>query len=117
MATNTTSRKPEAGAVAAYRKQQVSGARPEQLMLELYDYGVAGCLKEDSRLVSAVLVELIAALNFDHEEIATGFFRLYDYCLRQVKRGQFEMPLKILRELRETWAVALSQSQALAVNM
>ncbi len=79
-------------------------------VLLLYDRGIAGCLRRDAQQVSAVLLELIAALDFDHESAAMALFRLYDGCLRKVKAGQFEVPLRILRELHAASALAIAAS-------
>jgi flagellin-specific chaperone FliS len=95
-------------AAAAYVTTQTQAMTPLQAFLELMDFAVAACVAADSRKASAALVELIAALDFNHDEIAGGFYRLYEYCLREVKAGRFEMPLKILGELRQTWRTALA---------
>lgn len=39
-------------------------------------------------------------------------FRLYEYCMREVKCGNFEVTLKILKELCETWIQARENIQA-----
>lgn len=95
-----------------YRTQQVNGAGPGQLLLELYDHAIAGCVARDYKKVSAALVEMIGALNFDYEDIALGLFRLYDWCLRRARAKAWDEVSGILRDLRETWAQALRTSEA-----
>jgi flagellin-specific chaperone FliS len=102
----------ESYARTAYRETQTQGLAPQQLLLQLYDFAIAGCVARDMRRASAALVELIAALDFDYEEIAHGLFRLYEYALRQVKAGQYESALGILRDLRDTWEQALATAGA-----
>ena len=93
-------------AVGSYRSQQVAGAAPAQLLLQLYDHAIAGALNQDQKQVNAALVELIGALNFDYEEIAVGLFKLYDWCMRRARAKDWEEVLGILRELRAAWAQA-----------
>jgi flagellin-specific chaperone FliS len=97
-------------AATAYAATQTRAMTPLQAFLELYDIAIAACVAGDARKASAALVELIAALDFEYEEIAGGFYRLYEYALREVKAGRFEPALKILNELRDTWRIALARS-------
>ena len=87
----------------------------ETLLLGIYEAGIEGCQKQDVRQASAALVELIGALNFDYEEASMGLFRLYDYCLRQVREKKFNEVAQILADLRDTWTEALHQRGALAI--
>ena len=96
-------------ATAVYMTKQAQGMSPQQILLQLYDFAIAGCLARDAQKASAAIVELIAALNFDYEEIATGLFRLYEYSLLEVKAHRFEAAHKILAGLREAWETALSR--------
>ena len=90
-----------------YKMQEVMGARPEQLTLFLYDHAVQGCKKRDEERASRALAQLIDSLNFEYEEVAAGLFRLYEYAMRRVKAGDFDVPLQILSELRDSWAQAI----------
>ena len=90
-----------------YREQEILSAKPEVLVLFLYDYAIRGCKKEDAQLASSALVELIDALNFEYREVAVGFLKLYEYCLRMVKSENYKAALKILTELKDTWAQAI----------
>ncbi len=96
-------------AVDSYRSQQVAGAAPAQLLLQLYDHAIAGAIRQDHKQVNAALVELIGSLNFDYEEIAVGLFRLYDWCMRRARAKDWEEVLGILRELRTAWAQAAAE--------
>src|SRR5207245_11009383 len=87
-------------ATSAYAAQQTQGMSQQQMLLQLYDFAVAGCVAHDGRKASAAIVELIAALNFDYEEIATGLYRLYEYALANVRAKHFDVPRKILPGLR-----------------
>ena len=101
-------------AATAYSLTQAQGMTPLQAFLELFDIAIAGCVARDVRKTSAALVELIAALDFNYEEIAGGFYRLYEYALREVKAERFDFPLKMLTELRDTWRIALARSSGVS---
>lgn len=90
----------------AYLEQEIMTLNPLQLLIKAYDAGITACNRKDEDKASAVLTELIDSLNFDYAEIANALFRLYEYCMREVKRGNFDVTLKILKELRETWVQA-----------
>ena len=87
----------------AYLEQEIMTLNPLQLLIKAYDAGITACNRKDEHKASAVLTELIDSLNFDYAEIANSLFRLYEYCMREVKRGNFDVTVKILKELRETW--------------
>ncbi len=87
----------------AYLEQEIMTLNPVQLLIKAYDAGITACNRRDESKASTVLVELIDSLNFDYAEIANSLFRLYDYCMREIKRGNFDVTLKVLKELRETW--------------
>ena len=87
----------------AYLEQEIMTLNPVQLLIKAYDAEITACNRRDESKASTVLVELIDSLNFDYAEIANSLFRLYDYCMREIKRGNFDVTLKVLKELRETW--------------
>lgn len=103
-------------AASAYVANLTQALAPVDVMLQLYDFAVAGCLARDMRRASAAIVELIAGLNFEYEEMATGFYRLYEYSLREVKAGRFEEAHRILGGLRDTWRQALGRPVEAAVE-
>ncbi len=87
-----------------YVEENLHGLNPVQLLIKLYDVAIASCARRDQGQLSRALVELIAALDFEHRDTALGLFRLYNYCLRQAKTGQFDAVQPILCELRDVWA-------------
>jgi len=77
---------------------------PLQLLIKVYDYAILNCKKKNMEKASKAIVELISALNFDHQEVSMGLFRLYQYCLDRIKQGEFEESVRILEGLKESWA-------------
>mgnify|MGYP000165082295 CR=1 FL=1 len=98
-------------AAAAYGATAAQTLSPVETMLRLYDLGVAACDARDARQASAVLVELIAALDFRHGDFPARLYALFEYALREVKAGRWTMPHRILAELRDAWRQALAPSQ------
>jgi flagellin-specific chaperone FliS len=86
-----------------YREQEIQAMRPEQLVLVTYRIGLKALRKKDRRLAIRVLSELVGGLNFEAGEIAGRLLVLYDYMLRQVREGRFEVAEKMLSELHDTW--------------
>jgi len=81
-------------------------------LLGLYAYGIEGCTQRNMAQVTAALEELISILDFSYGEIAEGFYRLYAFCLRKTREGQFDQVAWILRDLHDTWAQALTDAPA-----
>lgn len=94
----------------SYRTQSVVGLNPGQLLIKTYDLALVALSAGDGDRACRVLTQLIEALDFQYD-VAVGLFRLYRYCMDEVKQGNHEVPAKILRELRDTWAQAVA-SQA-----
>ncbi|MBC7186283.1 MAG: flagellar protein FliS [Calditrichaeota bacterium] len=92
-----------------YREQEILSASPERLVVHLYDFILRCCARQDGSGAARALSVLIDGLNFDYPEIAEGLFRLYDYCLRQVKRQRFEETRTIITELRAAWEQATAR--------
>ena len=87
-----------------YQQQAVTSSSPDQLVVKLYDLGIAACHRQDRNKLRLVLRELIAALNFDQGgEIAQGLYDLYEYCLRESVNGDLEIVTELLGELRDVW--------------
>ncbi len=89
-----------------YHQNSILNATPSELILKLYDLAIISIRKKDFHKAGLVLTELIAALNFEYQEEALGLFKLYRYCQDCLYKGETQMPLQILVELRDTWAEA-----------
>ncbi len=93
-------------AFEGYKNNEIMGLKPVQIILKLYDYVIVNSKKGEADKVNAGLTQLIAALNFDHKQVALGFFRLYRYCQDQSRKGNFEEVVNVIIELRTAWAQA-----------
>jgi len=86
-----------------YRQQDVMGASPIRLVVMAYDVAIQACEQKDfERAVKAISV-LRDALDFDYQEIAVGLFRVYQYCLDCLRKGDYAQAASNLKELRDAW--------------
>ena len=95
-----------------YREQEIQAMCPEQLVLVTYRLGLKALRKKDRRLAIRVFSELVSGLNFEAGDIAGQLLVLYDYMLRQVREGRFEVAERMLSELHDTWEKAIGAEGA-----
>ena len=98
-------------AVAAYARSQVTGASPGQLVVLLFDATLGACRRGDVQQARQGLVELMSSLDLDHLDVAGPLFRLYEYCLDEVRKGNLGEPQHILTELRQSWCEAVARAE------
>jgi hypothetical protein len=96
------------GKVPTYIEQEVYSWSKEKIILKMYDLFIVSCRRKDIQKMSRVLIELMGALNFEYEEIATRLYRLYEYCQRLIFQKRYDDALFIIKELREAWAQAFN---------
>jgi flagellin-specific chaperone FliS len=95
-----------------YRTQQVLGASPMQLVLMVYDVAIVSCEARDPQRAGKAVGELIGSLNFEYREIATDLFRLYEYCLWEIRQNRFQEAATVLRGLKRAWEDAMTADRA-----
>jgi len=91
-----------------YIETEILNLSPIELILKIYDVAIVSCRKKDAEKANKAITELIASLDFDYKEISIPLFKLYQYCQYEIRKGNFENALEILKELRETWAKAFN---------
>ncbi|KUK13467.1 MAG: flagellar secretion chaperone FliS [bacterium] len=113
-----------------YRQTQVQTAKPEQLLLMLYD-GAIGFLKrakvaiEERNIEEAhtflvktqdIIVELMVSLNMEVGELALNLFRLYEYMHHRLVEANINKDtkpidevLRMLQDLRDAWDMAIKK--------
>ncbi len=94
------------GKIPSYLEQEVLSWSKEKIILKMYDLFIISSKRNDIQKMSKVLVELMGALNFDYEEVATRLYRLYEYCQRCIFQKKFDEAIHIIKELRDAWAMA-----------
>lgn len=93
-------------AAKSYRNDQLANLSPVRVIDKLYSIAILACKKNDKALAIKALAELIVGLNFEYEEIASGLFRLYQYCKDCIRQDKMDDAIVVLEELRSTWAEA-----------
>ena len=96
-----------AAGLNSYLTSSVVTLSPGELVLKMYDTALVALLAKDGTRAARVVSGLIDALDFQYRDVALGLFRLYRYCMEEIKRGEYETPARIMRELRDVWAEAL----------
>ncbi len=92
--------------INTYLENQILNARPEELILKVYDFILLNIKKKNYQKANAGFIELIAALNFDYQDVSLGLFKLYTYCQKLIREEKWDEALTIIEELRNTWAKA-----------
>ena len=90
----------------AYLVKEILESTPQKLLLKLYDFAIVNCQKNNMAKTNNAISELINALNFEHpeaKEVSIGLMRLYQYAQDEMRKGNNEMALHILTELRNAW--------------
>jgi flagellar protein FliS len=93
-----------------YIANDIMSAKPEELILKIYDFAIINSKKNDMLKTNQALQALVSALNFEHpeaREISANLLKIYLYCQDQMRKQKSENVTKILTELRDTWRTAL----------
>ena len=102
---------------STYQTQAILSSSPEQLIIKLYDLGIAACHREDCYKVRAVLRELISALDLEKGgEIAGRLYALYAFCMDHSTTGDLKPIVEILEGLRESWRTVMTLHQGATVE-
>lgn len=80
---------------------------PGSTISDLYRLGIKSCEEKEGTKVVQILRVLMNGLDFQYEEVASGFYRLYDYALRLVNECKFDEAKEILIELDQSWNKAV----------
>ena len=103
-------------AVETYSANQVEGATPGRLLLQTYDFIITCCRRGDWVRAKKGVVELMGSLNPDYDDISGPLFRVYEYCLDIIREQKFEEAIKIISELRASWATVVERLESGAGN-
>ena len=90
-----------------YLTQKIMSASPEQLIGYVYDAIIVACTKEDRERALRGIQGLISSLNFDYKDLAVPMFQLYQYCLDQIRQGEFVEVKELISGLKAAWSEAM----------
>ncbi len=95
-----------------YLIKEILEASPQQLLIKIYDLAIINCKKHDLTRTNDAIQSLINALRFDSEEvkkISVGLLKLYQFCQDEMRKQNYDLVLKILTELRDSWIQAFQK--------
>jgi flagellin-specific chaperone FliS len=88
-------------------------ASPLRLVIMTYDLAIRACEQQDFAKAVRTISALRDALDLDYPEVAAGLFRLYQWCLDCIRKGDYASAISTLSELRSAW---VATEQQLAVS-
>lgn len=88
-----------------YRQQDVLSASPLRLVIMTYDLAIRSCEQQDFAKSVKTISALRDALDLDYPEVAAGLFRLYQWCLECIRKGDYASAITTLTELRGAWLI------------
>jgi flagellar secretion chaperone FliS len=86
-----------------YQQQEVTSATPLHLVIMAYDLAIKSCERRDFQKATITIGALRDALNFDIPEVSLGLFKIYQYCLDNIRKGDYATATNTLTELRDAW--------------
>ncbi len=87
-----------------YKQQDVMSASPLRLVIMTYDLAIRACEQQDFAKAVKTISALRDTLDLDYPDVAVGLFRLYQWCLDCIRKGDYAAAITTLSELREAWA-------------
>ncbi len=87
-----------------YKQQDVMSASPLRLVIMTYDLAIRSCEQQDFAKAVKTISALRDTLDLDYPDVAVGLFRLYQWCLDCIRKGDYAAAITTLSELREAWA-------------
>jgi flagellar protein FliS len=94
--------------INTYLENQILNSKPEELVLKVYDFILLNIKKKNYNKANAGIIELIAALNFDYQDVSLGLFKLYTYCQNQIRKENWTEAQEIIQDIRNSWAKAFN---------
>lgn len=93
-------------ALNTYRNEQLVNLSPVEVIHRLYAVAIQAIKKSNHKLAQRAINELIAGLNFEHQEVALGLYKLYQYSKHCLRQGKANDAVEVLEELRSAWGEA-----------
>jgi flagellin-specific chaperone FliS len=95
-----------------YRQQDIMNASPLRLVIMTYDMAIRACEQQDFPKAVKAIGALRDALDLDYPQVAAGLFRLYQWCLDCIRKGDYASAILTLSELRGAWVTTEQQLAA-----
>ena len=79
-------------------------ASPLRLVIMTYDLAIRACEQQNFDKAIKTISALRDTLDMDYPDVALGLFRLYQWCLDSIRKGDYASAIATLSELRGAWA-------------
>jgi flagellar protein FliS len=100
-----------------YQQQDVMSASPLRLVIMTYDLAIRACEQQDFAKAVKTISALRDTLDLNYPEVSTGLFRLYQWCLDCIRKGDYATASSTLGELRGAWVATEQTITARQVSM
>jgi flagellin-specific chaperone FliS len=89
--------------VNQYRRQEIQGATPIRLVIMAYDMAIRACDRSDFDSAYKTINALRDALDLNYAEVSGHLLGLYNWCLDNIRKGDYQEAKKTLVDLRSAW--------------
>jgi flagellin-specific chaperone FliS len=86
-----------------YKQQDVMSASPLRLVIMTYDVAIRACEQQDFAKATKTISALRDTLDLNYPDVSLGLFRLYQWCLDCIRKGDYVSAITTLTELRGAW--------------
>ncbi len=86
-----------------YKQQDIMNASPLRLVIMTYDLAIRACEQQDFAKATKTISALRDTLDLDYPDVSIGLFRLYQWCLECIRKGDYASAITTLTELRAAW--------------
>ena len=86
-----------------YKQQDIMNASPLRLVIMTYDLAIRACEQQDFAKATKTISALRDTLDLDYPDVSIGLFRLYQWCLDCIRKGDYAPAITTLTELRSAW--------------
>ena len=78
-------------------------ASPLRLVIMTYDLAIRACEQQDFAKATKTISALRDTLDLNYPDVSLGLFRLYQWCLDCIRKGDYVSAITTLTELRGAW--------------
>jgi len=95
-----------------YKEQDIFTSTPAKLILQVYDYAILACRRNNGTEASRAVTLLLDGIDFEQGQVSVGLASLYQYIISLIKESKYDMAQDLLRQLRFAWSNALEPARA-----
>ncbi|MFK7845149.1 MAG: hypothetical protein AB8G77_07605 [Rhodothermales bacterium] len=97
-------------AISMYKKGQLCGANPFELLMVAYSEAIWGCTTQNATHATAAIHVLVDSLDpEDPSPLSKNLIKSYAVCLNLIERNKYTIAADLLQALRKSWREAHQQ--------